>query len=236
MSTDQTDMKLQKLFAEMSKNFFTHAFESLLDSKRSRSSNMAIFLALAIAALAIVISGVEPVKIFFRKNFGSEGISTFRLGLSVLGFGILAGISYHFFANYSHQDNLLGSRESFLHTAMINAAIALFLAIKGYREIKAQNDTYQPIYRGDSVVFDFLISSGISQNTVQNFVEPLCLLIIGGALITYNEILGSPLIMCAVAYWIFLLGETLLGLGYARSILANKGHAYSQNRKFSKAK
>jgi hypothetical protein len=157
------------------------------------------------------------------------------LVLSVIAFGGVSFFAFYLFNDYPLDYRTWGEQISFLYVGVFYASLALFFLIKGIREKQSNNDTYQPVYRGDSSVLGFLIPAGLSQNFVQTLIEPLFLLIIGASCLSFNKLLGLPLIACSLSYWLFFFGEMLMGLGYARSVLANKGHAYSKNRKFSKA-
>ena len=238
MTQDQIDDQLKGLLATSARKFFVHTFESVADGKNNRSFSYALFFFLVMVVVLIIYAGIEPIKIFMRKNFGSEGINQSRLVLSSIAFFAVCGFSYVVYADHAQTYAQYGTQESFLRTSQLYFLFGVYLPFKGFREVNRKNDTHDANYRGDSKLLGFMTqaeSGGWTQASVQLYLEPLVFLVVGFFLIGYNMFMGLPLMICALSYWLYSGLEYIVGLGNRLKELTNKGHAYSKDRPFSKA-
>ena len=218
----------EQIFSSLSNNFFKYLLATFTDSKDSKASNMVILLALAILAYA----GVEAIKLIFRNNFGSKGVSTTRFVLSVIAFLAISGASYSMYSGYDNSPMDWASKSSFLMTSLFYLFLSASMIYKG--GVKKRNTEVFSSYRGDSSVLSFL-SSEWKQSTIQNFAEPLLCLALGVFLLPYNMLMGIPLIFCAISGWLHVALESFANLGGLRDTLSDAMAPRNRETKFARA-
>lgn len=220
------------VFESLGGSFFKYLIDSTDD--KNKSAQMRLML-VAMAILAFV--GVEAVKVIFRNNFGSKGLSLFRVILSAIAFGVITGVSYTMWMENSSDMREFGSPMSFIMTACFYALLTIFVLVKGIvQKTKKPNDEVHPQYRGDSVLLGFLMKEGWSQAKVQNLGEPLLTLALGIFLSAVNLIWGIPIIFCAISVWLHLIMEAIFGVSQVRDVLAERGYQMSKDAGFTEAK
>lgn len=220
---------LDQKFEALGMGFFQYLIAST--NKGSNSSKIKLFLAF-LAILAFV--GVEAVKIVFRKNFGVKGISTLRLAISIIIFGMIS--SFGFVEYYAPTDLSKGyGHSSFLAMGVLYAILTTYLIVKGWIEKTKSSNVLNEYYRGDSVILAFLMKGekGWKQSTVQNFAEPVLMLALGFFFFSINPFLGIPIAFCGLSVWFNLILELAMDLGGVSTKLANMGYEYSQTGTFS---
>lgn len=226
------------MFSKFSNGLFKYAIDAFLGAdNKNKEGNMMLIIALVLAVfifIALIYAGVEVVKLLFRKNFGKQGVSMFRVVLCAIAFFALAGFCYVASTDYTYELESLGTKESFFYASIFFLFLGLIVFIKGILSKVKNNENVPPIYRGDSSVLGFLIKGGWSQSLVQDLAEPLFFLALGVYLLSFNFIWGLPVIFSAVSTWLHLGIESVFGFFDERSELSNKGYAYTHNREFSK--
>lgn len=78
--------------------------------KDNRAENELMLAALGLLAFV----GADALKVVFRKNFGSQGLSLLRVVLAFLAFLIIAGISYHLSRPDVEIDPKFGTHKTYL--------------------------------------------------------------------------------------------------------------------------
>jgi len=219
-----------EVFNNLGGAFFRYAEETGDPTKNSAE------IRLAVVALGIlVIVGHEAIKIIFRRNFGSEGLSMTKLIIAALAFGI---ISYSSYSIYEAESDFMqaNSLNSDIITSIFYTFLAIYILVKGFTQKAKPNDGFHTQYRGDSTLLSFLVKGGWSPAKVQNQAEPLLTLALGVFLSAINLLWGLPLIFCAVSVWLHSVLESIMGLSKVRDTLAEQGYSKSQQDRFSEAK
>lgn len=219
------------VFESLSGSFFKYLIDSSDD--KNKSAQMRLML-VALAILAFV--GVEAVKVIFRSNFGSKGLSLFKVILSAIAFGVISGVCYSIWKDNPSDMSEVGSPRSFILTAGFYAVFAVFILVKGIMQKTKPNDEVHPQYRGDSTLLGFLMKDGWSQAKVQNLAEPLLILALGAFLSAVNLFWGIPLVFCAISVWLHMIMEAVFGVSQVRDVLAEKGYQISRDTGFTEAK
>ncbi|MFK7979271.1 MAG: hypothetical protein AB8G86_04780 [Saprospiraceae bacterium] len=224
-------------FKQLSVSFGNYLLQSILRKKDEESERMASLLAVALVFLLFIYGGVETIKLVFRNNFGKKGLHLWKALLAIFAFGLIAYLAFDIYQSYDLEPlPFVAPKNSFLYTAIFYAILTLFLSIKlGVEFRKRVDNNHHDSYRGDSTILGFLEESGWEQSKIQNAAEPLLILAIGIFLSPLNLLLGIPLIICALSFWIHYAYESLRGLLEVRNELSdNKGYSHSSERKFSK--
>lgn len=214
------------VFDSLSGSFFKYLIDSEDDKNKSAQTRLML---VAIAILAFV--GVEAVKVVFRKNFGSKGLSLFRVILSAVAFILLAWLALEMMADPDAAE--VGTQASFKYAAGFYVLFALYILVKGIIEKVKPNSSVHAQYRGDSILLGFLMKAGWSQAKVQNLAEPLFTFAIGLFLSAVNPIWGLPIVFCAISVWLHLIMEAVFGISQVRDVLAEKGYQASQKSQFN---
>ncbi len=210
-------------------------FKYLIESTNKGNNTAAIRLALVICALLAFV-GVEAIKIIFRNNFGSKGLNLFRVILSSIAFGIIAGTTFAFLHDAAPEKVIdFGGPSSFMMGGGFYIFLSIYVLVKGIIEKRKPNNQLHPQYRGDSILLGFLMKGGWSQAKVQNLAEPIFTFSIGVLFLAINPIWGLPLIFCAISVWLHLVMEAVFGISKVRDVLAEKGHQISQHTQFFEA-
>lgn len=215
-----------QLFNQLGGSFFRYLIDSTDDKNKGAQTRLML---VAIGLLAFV--GVEAVKVVFRKNFGTNGISILKLVIASIAFGLISFAAFGIYGSESIEDSEFGSQDSFLYMAIFYAFFTIYILFKGVTEKGRANNNVHENYRGDSSILGFLIKEGWTQAKVQNLAEPLFTLALGVFLMAINIFWGLPLIFCAISVWLNLLIESFLGLDKVRDTLSNMG--YNRNNNFS---
>lgn len=218
-------------FDKLSGSFWKYILESFTEgSKNYRAKSISFLLILVL----LTYVGVELVKILFRRRFGKKGLRSAKLLFVGLALAVVSIIGFVQYFDPNEVDQFwLGSKNIALVTGVFYAALVLYVAIKGFREKGRVNLYSTPeYYRGTSTVLGFLIQSGWKPSSVQNLAEPLLLLAIGVSLLSTSLLLGLPLIISAISYWIHLAAERIMNFHHARDRTANQGHEIDQESAF----
>lgn len=222
----------EDVFQGLSMSFFRLLVEST--NKHNHSAHIRLLL---VICAVLVFVGVEAVKIVFRTNFGSKGLSLFRSILSSIAFGVIAYLAYEGSRGGIREIDEFGSPHSFVIVMIFYGILSIYILSKSIlQKIKKPNPKIHPNYRGESTLLAFLIGSGWSPAKVQNFGEPLLTLAFGVFVMAINLLWGIPLVFCAISVWLHLWMETKLGLGEVRDVLAERGHTISREGKFAEVK
>lgn len=220
----------EAIFKQISTSFPKYLFESIVNGKDERTSNVVVLMSLALLAYA----GVETTQLAFRRNFGKKGVSPTRFVLSSIAFFVIAWFAYSFHTGKFIGD-WWGAQSSFLFTAIFYLILGLYTLITGIIAASKDNpNVFDEFYRGDSFLLSFLVAGGWKPSLIQNLAEPLLLFAIGVFFLPYSLLLGLPLVFCAISTWLHAGLEFYLEVGEERNRFANEGHLYSKNRKFSK--
>ena len=225
---NQPQLDPDQIFNRLTGSIWKYAFETTVadskDPNKRRSGNILFLIIVAILAYA----GVEAAKLLFRKNFGKKGISITRMVLSIIAFLIISGITFYYYTTFTLEDASIGSKESFLYTAIFYIVLSGYILFRGINSI-SKNPKIEA-YRGDSYLLGFLMKGkkGWSQSLVQNLAEPLLLLAFGIFFTGINLFWGIPLIFCAISCWVHLLLETIVGLVKERNYLSDKRGYFDQ--------
>lgn len=226
-----------ELFANFSEGLFKYALDAFVGTgNKNKGNNMMIILALILVLfifIALIYAGVETVKLFFRNNFGSKGVSMIRAIISAIAFLVLAYLCFTGYSDFYFDYEAYGSQESFLFASITFLFVGLIVFVKAILARVRDNKVYDPIYRGDSNLLSFLVKGGWNQSMVQDLAEPLLFLALGVYLFSFNYIWGLPFIFCAISTWLHLGIEAVFGFFDERKELTNEGYAYTHNRKFS---
>lgn len=207
------------IFDSLGGSFFKYLIDSTDEKNKSAQTRLLLF---GLGILAFV--GVEAVKVVFRKNFGSKGLSLTKIILSSIVFGGLAWFSYNYWQNPDEISSDMGSEISFEIATFFYGFLGVFILIRGIIQKAKPNEKVHYNYRGDSGLLGFLVKDGWSQAKVQNFAEPLFVLALGVFLSAVNLVLGVPLMFCAVSVWLHMLMESIFGVSQIRDKLAEKGY------------
>lgn len=204
------------------------AGKTLLDSTNEKNHSAQIKLFLALLGIFIFV-GAEGIKVFFRKNFGKEGISLTRVIICFLSF---IGISAISFSLIDDSSSKLGSQLSFGIMGSFYVFVAFYILFKGIqakKESRTNTHLYDD-YKGDSILLDFLIKEGWKQSTVQNVAEPVATILVGIFLTFFNYIWGIPLFFCAISLWLNQLVEYIFGFNnHVNQVLVQQGHSTQQS-------
>ena len=166
----------------------------------------------AIGILAFV--GADAMKVIFRANFGSQGLSLFRVVLAFIAFLMVAASGIICFGDPEFDlDPRLGSHESYIIVSIFYVFLAFYVLIKGIKHKKGSSTlNIHPDYAGDSILLSGLIKKdGWSQRSVQNWAEPFFILTLGGLLTAINFMWGIPIIFCALSIWAHQIAGYVLG-------------------------
>lgn len=223
---------LDSSFEKFNGRFWESIFESFTEGQSSnRAKKISAFIFIALMTYA----GVEFVKILFRKNFGKTGLRSSKLIFVCIALAILVVFAAIGYADYENVKNywIYGSKNALLFTAIFYSFLILFVAIRGLIEKNRNNIHPISSYRGTSTVLSFLIEQGWKPSLVQNLAEPILLMAIGVFLIpTTSLLLGGPLVLFSISYWLHLLLETLMDFHNERNQMANTGHEVDQETTF----
>lgn len=220
------------IFSSLGGSFFKYLIDSSDDKNKSAQTRLIL---VALALLAFV--GVEAVKVIYRTNFGSKGLSLFRVILSAIAFGILAFAAFGMGTVYDADAQAFGSQTSFMLTAGFYALLTAYVLTKGIMaKVKPATNVIHEQYRGDSTLLSFLMRDGWSQAKVQNLAETLLTLALGAFLTAVNPLWGIPLAFCAISVWLHLLMEAIFGVSQVRDVLAERGYQMSKEAEYAEAK
>lgn len=221
----------EDVFQSLGGSFFRYGIDAL--DKRNKGAQLRFFL-VSLALLTYV--GVEIVKLVFRDNFGSKGISPIRVILSVIALFTIAGVSLIMtFGSKQDFEGINGNPAEFFVIFIFYLSMAIYISLKALRAYKHPNDKIHPNYRGDSTILTFLMNDGWSQAKVQNLAEPLLVMALGIFFSIVNVVWGFPLICCAISVWLHMILEYFMGISSVRDILAQKGYNQTRPGEFSEA-
>jgi len=144
--------------------------------------------------IILAYAGVETVKLLLRKGFGKKGVSISKAVISSIVFFVLAGYSYTYYSAYPSYVADYGSQASFLYASVVFLLVGLVVFLRAVMVQIKNSQVIDPIYRGNSNIFGFLIKDGWSPSLVQDLAEPLFFLSIGVYLLSFNFIWGAPFI------------------------------------------
>lgn len=211
-------------------------FRNLIES--SNEKNEAAHLRFMLAGLALLtFVGAEAVKLVFRTNFGSKGVSILRAFLCLLAFGLIATAAFAaWHQGPTESSEQIGSEASFFAMGVFYGALGLYVFIKAIVQKVRAKDTVHAQYRGDSYLLSSLMESGWTQARVQNLAEPLLTLALGVFLTAFNLVWGLPLLFCAISVWLHQLLELVFGVSHVRDMLAEHGYRMSAQGGFSEVK
>ncbi|RAJ89908.1 hypothetical protein LX87_05597 [Larkinella arboricola] len=213
---------------DMFNDLVGQASKSFIDSFNEKNNAAQTRLFLAVAGILVFV-GAEVVKVVFRKNFGREGLSLTRV---ILSFICLLIISILFFSDIL--DDEIGSKASNIFMGVLYGSIAFYTLIAGVKEWKISHDpkrlpkNYKNVpedYKGSSTLLSFLLDEGWKQSAVQNFIEPITIILVAIGLTLVNLVAGIPLAFCAVSIWLYQLAEFIFGFNnHVDDVLKNQGH------------
>lgn len=219
------------IFESLSGIFFKNLIDGL-DGK----NNAAVTRFILAATAMLMFVGTEAVKLVFRNNFGSKGVSIVRAVLCFLAFGAISAASIAASLYPQQGFEIIGHPISFFVMGLFYAVLAFYVLIKAIVQKARSKDQVHPQYRGDSTLLSSLMKSGWSQARVQNLAEPLLTLGIGVFLTAFNLLWGIPLAFCAVSVWLHQLLEAIYGISHVRDALAEKGYNTAQEGAFTEVK
>ena len=215
---DFKDRAIVSLFNSMFSNLPTD------EKDNGRALRFVIFLGI-LAILILILTGTETIKIIHRKKQGASEVSYLRLFLNALAFGALGyyclnnpGEAEWFFSRYVKIDDFAIQVVGWFYTIL--ALVVLFFGIgqkiradsKSSRNNLTKEDELRNYYPGDSEFFGYLVEAGMSRQLVRNFIEPFSILAIAALLFAFNPLLGFPLVLCAISYWLVLFGDQASGV------------------------
>lgn len=222
---DSNDL-FDTLFRIVLKNTFNPQKTGKDDNRAENELMMA-----AVALLAFV--GADALKVVFRKNFGRDGFSMFRVVLSFIAFLLIAGIGFYLGIADEDIDPAVGTPLTFLLGGVFYTLLGFYVLLKGIlHKRRSKQLSVHPTYRGDSHLLAFLIkNSGWSQSSVQNWAEPLFTLVLGCLLASINLLWGAPLVFCALSVWGYQIVEYLFAANPVADRVQKNG--YSQDDDFT---
>lgn len=205
---------------------FNNMFSNVPSGEKDdgRAAKFMIFVVL-FAAIVLVLTGTDTVKVLHRKNPGTGELSYLRLFLNVLIFG---GLGYYclnsqesaelFFSRYTQIDSFAIAVVGWFYTIL--ALVVLFFGIgqklKADSKINRNNptaeDEQRSYYPGESEFFSYLVDAGMSRQTVRTVIEPLSIASVGALMFAFNPVLGIPLLLCAASFWLVLFIDTASGV------------------------
>ncbi len=179
--------------------------ESMKD-KKDKTAQLRIQL-LAIGILAFI--GEEAVQVVFRKNFGAQGLSRWRIVLCVILFELIAVAC--FAMSQAGEEMPIASPASFILAGLFYLLLGVYVIWKGWADWReAQSNTQvHPHFAGESNLLSFLIKDGWSQSKVQYLAEPLLVIAIGVLFCGINIFWGIPLIYCGISVWVCAIVEAI---------------------------
>jgi hypothetical protein len=194
--------------------------ESFKDETGPNKSNDNLLMIALVGVLAF--SGVETVKIIFRRNFGAKGVDALKLVACFIVFVALGILSFHL----SGEETDVGTPLTYKIAGFFHLVLGFFVLGKGL-ELRKESRKFNirpENYQGDSHLLAFLLKDGWwSHAKVQTIAEPLITLAVGILLSAVNPILGIPLIFCAISVWIAPLFGFFTS-SHVETILHQKGY------------
>ncbi len=162
---------------------------------------------LAFGILAFI--GEEAIQVVFRKNFGAQGLSRWRIVLCVILFELIAIAC--FAMSFAGEPIPVASPASFILAGFFYLLLGVYVIWKGWADWKeAQSNTrVHPDFAGESNLLSFLIKDGWSQSKVQYLAEPLLVIAIGILFCGINPFWGIPLIYCGISVWVCAIVEAI---------------------------
>lgn len=216
------------VFDRLGRSFLSLMLEST-DSKKEGGETKLILIGVALFSYL----GNEVIKVVFRQNFGSNGLSLLKSILASLSFVLWAIIALLIIKNDSEELSWVGNQTTLNITFGTYIVLAIFVIVKAVAQKAKPNERANPNYRGDSKLLSFLMKEGWSQAKVQNMAEPASVLALGVFLSAISLMLGLPLVFCALSVWLHSLIESFFGLSQLRDELAESGSNPSGQKGFS---
>lgn len=209
------------LFRLVLKNTFNSPSSG--NPKDTRGENELMLALLGILAFV----GVEAVKVVFRRNFGKQGLSLIKVVLSFVIFVAISIIAFKLNAPDSGINPEYGSHKSYIWVSIFYAFLGVFVLIAGlYHQSQIPNNDVPLHYKGDSYLLSSLIEEkGWKQTNVQNWAEPLLVLLLGGILAYINLLWGLPLVFCAISVWGYQIVEYLFGQNQVADTIQRRGYS-----------
>lgn len=200
--------------------------EKKLGGSSERSQAILFFIVLGILAYV----GEAVTAAIFRTNFGTKGLSRLKIVTAVFLFVCLVCFfGFEYLAYGTNVDHtLFGSKGSYLLGVVLYSVLIIQVIYKAFVAPRTDRQIGK-YYRGTSSILSWLVDfdrngdGGWKQSSVQNWAEPLLLLVFGGLLSSFNPIVGLPLMMCAISSWLHFIVELVLGIIDARNNMSDVG-------------
>lgn len=173
-----------------------------IESTRKDNNPAYIRLVIALAGILLFV-GNEAVKVIFRKNYGFNGISMFRVIVCFLCFLLLGIISVTFsFESSEKLSEMWFGRVSFFVSGAFYIGLSFYLLRKALlgRKNSIQRQDYSN-YHGDNDLLNLLHLHGWSESKIKYLAEPLYTLLLGTAVLFYNPFASIPFFICALSVW-----------------------------------
>lgn len=174
-------------------DFFTAAFRLLSQQNP---------LALIYLLLAIVFSGTEASKIFFRRKFAKGTVGVRQIVTFSLLLGGWAYLCYRLKSGAAPDDS-----DTFNISILLYSVLSVLLLIKGIFDWNKSETIRGGSSIGESTLLGFLNDSGWSEQKIKNVAEPVFWLSIAPPLSLINIYLGAPLLFLGISVFVFNLFE-----------------------------
>lgn len=204
-------------------SYLTKTFDNIPNDPKGEKGKDIRFLVFTsiLLLLCLFLTGSEAVKVILRKRIGEEEISYIRLSLTVIiyvSFGIIllnnaAGLAQDPIVDFITPGELSYTLTGVFYLML--PAVMIFLVI--HNKLQARKKSLPKMYPGKSRLFGSIERKFGMRSVVRNLFDPLLFLMIGvltGLFI--NPLLGLPLVICSVSYWIVFGVEFTLDIEYER--------------------
>lgn len=174
-------------------DFFTAGFRLL-----SQQNPIGIIYLL----LAIVFSGTEASKIFFRRKFAKGTVGVRQIVTFSLLLGGWAYLCYRLKLGAVPDDS-----DTFNISILLYSVLSILLLIKGIFDWNKSETTGRGFSIGESTLLSFLNDSCWSEQRIKNVAEPIFWLSIAAPLSLISIYLGAPLLFLGISVFVFNLFE-----------------------------